>query len=58
MKVKELVALLQKQNQDKEVLVSGDDWFYDTIIVREAYVSEGREVNNPSTSDETVVVIE
>jgi hypothetical protein len=54
MKVSELIAELQKQDPDAEVLGGdNDDWFYDLEYVDTGYVLDGRVVN-PQEEPEAV----
>lgn len=47
MRVWELIAYLQRMDQEKEVLVGDhDDWFYEPVLVKQARVCEGKIVDD------------
>jgi hypothetical protein len=59
MKVKELIAALQKiNNQDLEVLSSDHDyWFYDISSVQMKFIYDGREVEVPDDTNDICVCL-
>ena len=58
MRVKELIAELQKQNPEAEVLTSNnDDWCYDTDVVTTAYIKNGKRILEPVDGDILYVLI-